>query len=104
MTVRDVLEAIYDVWHTSVEKNMLDLLPTDDARDRVYQAYKGRIERTRAYQQGLMAVDWLGEKTLFVCLERDEALARKRVKEEAMWPYVFALKLKMRRGALVSDA
>ncbi|KAL5639949.1 hypothetical protein ACGC1H_006495 [Rhizoctonia solani] len=105
VTVRDVLEAISEVIHTQVEESMAKLLPTDEDRARLYQAYHDRVKRTGgADKKGILAVDWLGEKTLFVCLERDEALARKRVKEEHMWPYVFSLKLKMRKGALVSDA
>ncbi|CCO31955.1 hypothetical protein BN14_06007 [Rhizoctonia solani AG-1 IB] len=83
---------------------MAQLLPTDEDRARLYQAYHDRIKRSGADNKAIIAVDWLGQKTLFVCLERDEALARKRVKEEHMWPYVFSLKLKMRKGALVSDA
>ncbi|ELU42948.1 hypothetical protein AG1IA_03022 [Rhizoctonia solani AG-1 IA] len=91
--------------HTQVDANMAQLLPTDEDRARLYRAYHDRVKRTRAHDnRGLLAIDWLGEKTLFVCLERDEAVARKRVKEEHMWPYVFSLKLKMRKGALVSDA
>ncbi|KAF8688446.1 hypothetical protein RHS03_09713, partial [Rhizoctonia solani] len=105
VTIRDVLEAISEVIHTQVDANMAQLLPTDEDRARLYRAYHDRVKRTRAHDnRGLLAIDWLGEKTLFVCLERDEAVARKRVKEEHMWPYVFSLKLKMRKGALVSDA
>jgi hypothetical protein len=104
VTVRDVLEAVYGVLHTPVEKSMVRQLPTDEDRDRLYRAYYERVERSRTNEKAILAVDWLGEKSLFVCLERNEALARKRVKEESMWPYVFALKLKMRKGALVSDA
>lgn len=104
VTVRDVLDAISAVLHTQVDKDTLRQLPTDEARNRVYQAYYGRIERNGTDNRGILAVDFLGEKSLFVSLERDEALARKRVKEEHLWPYVFALKLKLRKGALVSDA
>ncbi|CEL53242.1 hypothetical protein RSOLAG1IB_06208 [Rhizoctonia solani AG-1 IB] len=104
VTVRDVLEAISEVIHTQVDASMAQLLPTDEDRARLYQAYHNRIKRSGADNKAIIAVDWLGQKTLFVCLERDEALARKRVKEEHMWPYVFSLKLKMRKGALVSDA
>ncbi|KAG8729110.1 hypothetical protein FRC11_009484 [Ceratobasidium sp. 423] len=105
VTMRDVLEAISEVIHTRVDKNMARLLPTDEDRARLYRAYHHRVKRNGGVdKKGLLAVDWLSEKTLFVCLEHDEALARNRVKEEHMWPYVFSLKLKMRKGALVSDA
>jgi hypothetical protein len=104
VTVRDVLEAIHGVLYTPVENDMLQLLPTDEDRDHLHQIYHERIERNGTDQRGIIAVDWLGEKSLFVCLERNETVARKRVKEESMWPYVFALKLTMRKGALVSDA
>ncbi|KAJ1301314.1 hypothetical protein OPQ81_003716 [Rhizoctonia solani] len=104
VTVRDVLEAIYEVTHTQVEASMAQHLPTDEDRARLYRAYHSRVKRSGGVDnKGILAVDWLGEKTLFVSLERDEVLARKRVKEEHMWPYVFSLKLKMRKGALVSD-
>lgn len=103
VTVRDVLQAIHDVLHYPVEESMLRQLPTDDDRARLYHAYRRRIKRNGDDRRGILTVDWLGEKSLFVCLGRDEALAKRRVADKKMWPHVYALKLKLRNGALVSD-
>ncbi|KAG8735302.1 hypothetical protein FRC10_010752 [Ceratobasidium sp. 414] len=100
VTVGDILQAIHDMLYTPVEESMLWLLPTDDDRARLYHAYRSRISRNGDDRRGILAVDWLGEKTLFVCLGRDEALAKRRVTDKAMWPHVYALKLKLRDGTL----
>jgi hypothetical protein len=103
VTVGDILQAVYDVLRTPVEESMPWLLPTEDDRARLYHAYRERISRNGDDRRGILAVDWLGEKTLFVCLGRDEALAKRRVADKEMWPHVYALKLKLRKGTLVSD-
>ncbi|KAG8735442.1 hypothetical protein FRC10_010601 [Ceratobasidium sp. 414] len=103
VTVGDIFRAIYDVLCTPVEESMPWLLPTDDDRARLHHAYYERISRNGDDPRGILAVDWLGEKTLFVCLGRDEALAKRRVADKEMWPHVYALKLKLRKGTLVSD-
>ncbi|KAG8700333.1 hypothetical protein FRC09_006018 [Ceratobasidium sp. 395] len=103
VTVGDILSAIHSVLYTQVEESMLWLLPTDDDRTRLYHAYRERVSRNGDDRRGILAVDWLGDKTLFVCLGRDEALAKRRVADKEMWPHVYALKLKLRRGTLVSD-
>ncbi|QRV99089.1 hypothetical protein RhiJN_27108 [Ceratobasidium sp. AG-Ba] len=103
VTVRDVLQAVHAVLYTPVEESMLWLLPSDTDRARLYNAYQDRISRNGDDRRGILAVDWLGEKSLFVCLGRDEALAKRRVADKDMWPHVYALKLKLRKGTLVSD-
>ncbi|KAG8693527.1 hypothetical protein FRC08_009057 [Ceratobasidium sp. 394] len=103
VTVGDILQAVHDVLRTPVEESMPWLLPTDDDRARLYHAYRERISRNGDDRRGILAVDWLGEKTLFVCLGRDEALAKRRVADKELWPHVYALKLKLRKGTLVSD-
>ncbi|KAG9080400.1 hypothetical protein FRC06_006635, partial [Ceratobasidium sp. 370] len=97
VTVGDILQALYDVLRTPVEESMLWFLPTDDDRARLYHAYRERISRNDDDHRGIIAADWLGDKTLFVCLGRDEALAKRRVADEEMWPHVYALKLKLRK-------
>ncbi|KAF8597586.1 hypothetical protein BDV93DRAFT_527358 [Ceratobasidium sp. AG-I] len=101
VTIRDVLQAVHDVLYVPIEESMLWLLPSDDDRNRIYHAYRERIARVGDDRRGILAVDWLGEKTQFVCLARDEALAKKRVADKAMWPLAYSLKLK--KGALTSD-
>ncbi|CAE6493562.1 unnamed protein product [Rhizoctonia solani] len=105
VTVRDVLEAVSGTIYTQVDESMAQLLPTDEDRARLHQAYHGRVKRHGGVdEKGILVSDWVGQKTLFVGLEYDEALARKRVKEKYLWPYVFSLKLEVRRSALVPDA
>jgi hypothetical protein len=104
VTVRDILQAVHDVLYLPVEESMLWLLPTEGDRARIYHAYRERVARTGDDRRGILAVDWLGDKSLFVCLGRDEALAKRRVADRDMWPHVYALKLKLRKGTLVSDA
>lgn len=101
VTIRDVLQAVHDVLYLPIEESMLWLLPSDDDRTRIYHAYRERISRVGDDRRGILAVDWLGEKTQFVCLARDEALAKKRVADKGMWPHMYALKVK--KGALTSD-
>ncbi|KAG9074856.1 hypothetical protein FS749_013529 [Ceratobasidium sp. UAMH 11750] len=103
VTIGDILQAVYDVLYTPVEESMLWLLPTDNDRTYLYHAYRERISRNGDDRRGILAVDWLGEKTHFVCLGRDEALAKWRVADKGMWPHVYALKLSLRKGTLVSD-
>ncbi|KAG9089124.1 hypothetical protein FS749_001598 [Ceratobasidium sp. UAMH 11750] len=103
VTIGDILQAAYDVLYTPVEESMVWLLPTDNDRTRLYHAYRERISRNGDDRRGILAVDWLGEKTHFVCLGRDEALAKRRVADNNMWPHVYALKLSLRKGTLVSD-
>ncbi|KAH7337415.1 hypothetical protein B0J17DRAFT_718184 [Rhizoctonia solani] len=103
VTVRDVLEAISEVTHIQIEESVTQLLPTDKDRAQLYQAYHDRVKRNGgADKEGILAVDWLGRKTSFVCLARDEAVARKRVVEEYMWPFVFTLKLKTRKNTFLA--
>ncbi|KAF8595689.1 hypothetical protein BDV93DRAFT_564107 [Ceratobasidium sp. AG-I] len=101
VTVRDVFQAVYDILDTPITESMLWVLPSDEDRNHIYDAYMERIVRVGDDRRGILAVDWLCEKTLFVCLARDEALARKRVAEKEMWPVVFTLNLK--KEVLVSD-
>lgn len=101
VTIRDVFQAIRDVLYTPIEESLLWMLPSGDNRNRIYNAYKERIARVGDDRRGILAVDWLGEKTLFVCLARDDGLARRRVEGKEMWPLVYALILK--KGTPVSD-
>ncbi|KAF8598650.1 hypothetical protein BDV93DRAFT_526653 [Ceratobasidium sp. AG-I] len=101
VTIQNILQAIHDVLHAPIEESLLWLLPSDDDRTRVYHAYRERVALVGDDRRGILGVDWVGEKTQFVCLARDEALARKRVADKGMWPCVYALKVK--KGALTSD-
>ncbi|KAF8593258.1 hypothetical protein BDV93DRAFT_612302 [Ceratobasidium sp. AG-I] len=101
VTIQNILQAIHDVLHAPIEESLLWILPSDDDRTRVYHAYRERVALVGDDKRGILGVDWVGEKTQFVCLARDEALARKRVADKGMWPCVYALKLK--KGALTSD-
>ncbi|KAG9122646.1 hypothetical protein FRC07_000895 [Ceratobasidium sp. 392] len=76
-TVLDVVRGIYSALQVSVEVAG-QMRSTGE-----------RVERRR--------VDWLREKTLFVCLGRDEALARRRLPgRENLWSEVFVLTLARR--------
>ncbi|KAG8735444.1 hypothetical protein FRC10_010603 [Ceratobasidium sp. 414] len=79
-TVLDVVRGVYNALQVSVE---VPGQPRSDGEA------PPRVERRR--------VDWLREKTLFVCLGRDEALARRRLPgRENVWSEVFVLTLARR--------
>ncbi|KAG9083539.1 hypothetical protein FS749_005948 [Ceratobasidium sp. UAMH 11750] len=79
-TVIDVVRGIYNALQVPVEVS---------GQARPDGETPTRVERRR--------VEWLREKTLFVCLGRDEALARRRLPgRENLWSEVFVLTLARR--------
>ena len=67
VTIRDFLQALSDILHTPIKDGLLMMLPSDDDRNNIYHAYKERIAHVGDDGRGILAVDWLGEKTQFVC-------------------------------------
>ncbi|KAG8699515.1 hypothetical protein FRC09_006577 [Ceratobasidium sp. 395] len=85
-TVIDVVRGIYNALQVSVE--VAGQMRSGGEGQAQTQA-QPRMERRR--------VDWLRDKTLFVCLGRDEALARRRLPGRAnLWSEVFVLTLARR--------
>jgi len=73
-------EMVWDAIYAALQEPLADsewglLLDREETRQRVERAAKKRSDRDKI----LKRIDWLGEKTLFKGLEKDEAFQRLRL-------------------------
>lgn len=88
VTIGDVLYRIRDSLNKIASKEEFSSVP-EDAQPEILKAYQRNCSATsngaklRELQEGLKRVDWLGKRTLFAGIQKDEAYISRRIRSHS---------------------
>ncbi|KAG8923986.1 hypothetical protein FRC00_005644 [Tulasnella sp. 408] len=88
VTIGDILYRIRDSMNKIASKEEFNSVP-EDAQAEILKAYQRNCSATsngvklRDLQEGLKRVDWLGKRTLFAGIQKDEAYISRRIRSHS---------------------